>query len=147
VLPLPSEPAAQAQLEKLVEQNRQLQQQVDSLQDTLKQWNTWYANQMAADRTNQIVPQTEIASQPTEPATQVQMQQPIVTQPVVTQPVEANPVHSEGTGTSAHTHVVERGETAMAICRKYGIRLSELEIDNPSMNPSRIHVGQILNIP
>ena len=48
VLPLPSAPQAQQQLETLVEQNRQLQQQVASLQDTLKQWNVWYASEMAA---------------------------------------------------------------------------------------------------
>src|SRR5580692_4193550 len=56
VLPLPSAPESQEQLEKLVEQNSQLQQQVGSLQATLKQWNDWYATQMAAPRTNVVVP-------------------------------------------------------------------------------------------
>ena len=43
VLGLPSSSAAQQQLEKLAEQNRELQQQVDQLQETVKQWNAYYA--------------------------------------------------------------------------------------------------------
>jgi len=42
---------------------------------------------------------------------------------------------------------VEHGETAMAICRKYGIRLSELENANPQVNVTRLRVGEVLKIP
>src|ERR1700690_3340663 len=48
VLGLPSTSAAQQQLEKLAEQNRDLQQQVDRLQENVKQWNAYYAGQIAA---------------------------------------------------------------------------------------------------
>jgi tetratricopeptide (TPR) repeat protein len=140
VLPLPSSPAAQEQLEKLVEQNRQLQQQVESLQDSLKQWNTWYANQTAAAKTNPDVLQNEIP--PQQANNSVQSQQPIVPQTVV-----ANPTPPENPVAHGHTHAVERGETAMAICRKYGIRLSELENANPQVNLTHIRVGEVLNIP
>lgn len=143
VLPLPSAPQAQQQLEKLVEQNRQLQQQIETLQDTLKQWNAWYANQSAAPKTNLSLPQdvtlqTETQS-PTHPV------EPI--QPNITQPVVATPKHSENAYAHAHTHVVEHGETAMAICRKYGVKLSELERANPTMNSAHIWVGEVLNVP
>jgi tetratricopeptide (TPR) repeat protein len=142
VLPLPSAPAAQEQLEKLVEQNRQLQQQVDNLQATVKQWDDWYTNQAAvkpkpAPQANVVVPQ-----QPEQPENPARPQQPLVTQPV-------NPVVTQNPGPTPrpHTHVVARGETAMAICRKFGVRLSDLETANPTMNPSRISVGEVLNIP
>jgi len=142
VLPLPSAPVAQQQLEKLMEQNRQLQQQVDTLQATIKQWGDWYTNQQAA-KNNAIVSQTPVV--PQQPVTPVQPQQPLVQQPVAVNPTY--PTRPENPPASAHSHTVERGETAMAICRKYGIRLSDLEIANPEMNPGHIHVGQVLNIP
>ena len=142
VLPLPSEPEAQQQLEKLVEQNRQLQQQVGSLQGTVKQWDDWYTNQMAvkpapAPQANVVVPQ-----EPQEPANPVRPQQPLVTEPV-------NPVVPQNPGPTPRprTHVVAHGETAMAICRKFGVRLADLETANPNMNPGRIWVGEVLNIP
>ncbi len=145
VLPLPSSPQAQEQLEKLVEQNRQLQQQVAGLQDTLKQWNAWYAGEMAA-KSNAAMQQTETVPQQTQTETPAQPAQPQVTQPVAPKPTYPAS-YSVSQGGSARTHVVERGETALAICRRYGIRLSELENANPQVNLTRIRVGEVLNIP
>jgi tetratricopeptide (TPR) repeat protein len=151
VLPLPSSSQAQDQLEKLVEQNRQLQQQVTTLQDALNQWSTWYSNytnQLATQRSAQIAPQNNV-TQP-QPQTQTQYtEQP--QQPVATQSPGVNPTYpqtySGNTTAHTHTHVVEHGETAMAICRKYGIKLSDLETANPSTNLTRLRVGEVLNIP
>jgi tetratricopeptide (TPR) repeat protein len=141
VLPLPSAPAAQEQLEKLVEQNRQLQQQVDNLQATVKQWDDWYTNQTTV-KPNPAPEANVIPKQPEQPENPAWPQQPLVTQPVNSGTTEnPNPTPRP------HTHVVTRGETAMAICRKFGVRLSDLETANPTMNPSRISVGEVLNIP
>ena len=143
VLPLPSAPQAQEQLEKLVEQNRQLQQQVDGLQDSLKKWSDWYANQTAKSNSP---PQNEIPQQPA--VTQITPVQPQpLPQALVTQQVVVNPAHTEVPATHGHTHTVERGETAMAICRKYGIKLSEFEVANPGVSPARLRVGEVLNVP
>jgi tetratricopeptide (TPR) repeat protein len=139
VLPLPSTPVAQQQLEKLVDQNRQLQAQVDSLQAALKQWSDWYAkytNQMAA-QTVPVVPQNNFVQQTVNP---VQTQQSLSVQQTVN-------THGGNSSTHGHTYVVAHGETAMAICRKFGIRLTELESANPTMNPARLRAGEILNIP
>ncbi|HEV2330836.1 MAG TPA: tetratricopeptide repeat protein [Verrucomicrobiae bacterium] len=147
VLPLPSAPQAQQQLEKLVEQNRQLQQQVQSLQDTLKQWNVWYANQTAA-KPNSTLPQ-DITPDPGGPSQPVQPVEPVhPVEPAQTQPlVPATPAHTETPIAHGHTHVVERGETAMAICRKFGVHLNELTAANPAVNLSHIRPGEVLNIP
>src|SRR5580692_5937680 len=137
VLPLPSAPQAQQQLEKLVEQNRQLQQQVQNLQDTLKQWNVWYANQTAA-KSNSTLPQDETLTQDTsvdsstQPAQPPQSVQPV--QPTVNRPVVVTSTRPEIPVAHGHTHVVEHGETAMAICRKFGIHLNELAAANPAIN-------------
>ena len=143
VLPLPSAPQAQEQLETLVEQNRQLQQQVQNLQNTLKQWNAWYADEMAAKSNAAVLPQDETVQ--TQPQTPAQPVQPI--QPEATPLVIPKPVYAASKGTHEHTHVVERGETAMAICRMYGIHLSALENANPQVNVSRLRVGEVLNVP
>jgi tetratricopeptide (TPR) repeat protein len=147
VLPLPSAPQAQQQLETLVEQNRQLQQQVQSLQDTVKQWNAWYASEMAAKSNATALPQDETVSQqtPTQPQTPVQPVQP--TQTAVTEPVIPKPAHSGGKDATPHTHTVAHGETAMAICRLYGIHLASLESANPQVNVRHLRVGEVLNIP
>jgi tetratricopeptide (TPR) repeat protein len=139
VLPLPSTPVAQQQLEKLVEQNRQLQAQVDSLQAALKQWSDWYAkytNQMAAQAVP-VVPQNNFVQQTENPA---QTQHPGGVQ-------QSMDTHPQNPSPHGHTYVVAHGETAMAICRKFGIRLTELESANPTMNPARLRAGEILNIP
>src|SRR5208283_4999170 len=57
VLPLPSTPAAQQQLEKLSEQNRQLQ-------DEVGKWHAYYASQLAAAKTNSTPPPAYGGPQP-----------------------------------------------------------------------------------
>jgi LysM repeat protein len=89
-------------------------------------------------------PNIDVPRQTDQPGNPVRLQQPIVTQPVNTGEAE-NP--NPNPSPRPHTHVVARGETAMAICRKFGVRLNDLETANPGMNPSRLSVGEVLNIP
>ena len=132
VMPLPSAPAAQQQLENLAEQNRQLQ-------DEVNKWRAYYASQLAAAKTNALPPANATA-QPMPAQT---------AQNVSVRSGNANESRPIGPATSARlrTHTVAAGETAVGIARKYGVKLSALEAANPDMNPSRIHVGQVLNIP
>ena len=144
VLPLPSTPAAQQQLEKLVEQNRQLQAQVDRLNDVVKSWNAYYASQLASARTNatptpdQSVPAPQIP-RPTPPA------QPVSAQP--NNPTVRAATATRATAAAPRTHTVVSGETAAAIARKAGITLDALQSANPGVNLGRIRVGQTLNLP
>jgi len=140
VLGLPSSSAAQQQLEKLAEQNRELQQQVDQLQDTVKQWNAYYQSQLAA-RSN-APPQNNSVEQKTTSS----LPDDISVQPTATSDgTQSKPAPPKPA--KARTHTVVAGETAAAIARKFGVKLSALEMANPGMNPSRIRVGQVLNLP
>jgi LysM repeat protein len=47
----------------------------------------------------------------------------------------------------SRTHTVVAGETAVGIARKLGVKLSALQAVNPGVNLSRIHTGQVLNLP
>ena len=138
VLPLPSTSAAQQQLEKLVEQNRQLQAQVDHLNDVVKLWNVYYASQLAAAKSNEPAQNISVPApqtpRPTQPA-----------QPVSPQPNSAT--STRATPATPRTHTVVSGETTAAIARKAGITLDALQSANPGVNLSRIRAGQTLNLP
>ena len=131
---------AAKQLEKLVEQNRELQQQVDRLQETVKQWNAYYASQSAV-RSN-APPQNNSIPQPTaNPAPDALSAQPAATaDSTPAKPVPPKPARPR-------THTVTAGETAAAIARKSGIKLSALGAVNPGVNLARIRAGQVLNLP
>jgi LysM repeat protein len=138
VLPLPSAPAAQQQLEKLSEQNRQLQ-------DEVGKWRAYYASQLAAAKTNATptavynTPEADANPTPALPA------QNVSTTPAVTSP--DHPASSKPAAARPHTHTVVAGETAMGITRKFGVKLGALQAANPGVNLSRIHTGQVLNLP
>jgi LysM repeat protein len=138
VLPLPSAPAAQQQLERLSEQNRQLQ-------DEVGKWRAYYASQLAAAKTNSAPapvyrePQPAVNPTPVQPA-----------QAVSTTPADANtgrPTNPKPITAVPRTHTVVAGETAMGITRKFGVKLGALQTANPGVNLSRIHTGQTLNLP
>ena len=138
VLPLPSAPAAQQQLERLSEQNRQLQ-------DEVGKWRAYYASQLAAAKTNSAPapvyrePQPAANPMPVQPA-----------QAVSTMPADANtgrPTNPKPAAGVPRTHTVIAGETAMGITRKFGVKLGALQAANPGVNLSRIHAGQVLNLP
>jgi LysM repeat protein len=45
------------------------------------------------------------------------------------------------------THTVKGGETPYAISRQYRVKLEALFAANPGLDPKRIRIGQVLNIP
>ena len=137
VLPLPSAPAAQQQLEKLSDQNRQLQ-------DEVGKWRAYYASQLAAAKTNSTPLPDYTAPQPIANPTPIQPAPAAATTLAGANPGRtANPKPVA----AARTHTVVAGETAMSITRKFGVKLSALQAANPGVNLSRIHTGQILNLP
>jgi len=136
VLPLPSAPAAQQQLERLSDQNRQLQ-------DEVSKWRSYYASQLAAAKTNSSPEPAYPGPQPAANPTPIQTPQAGSTTP------DANPgpMTNPRPATTPRTHTVVAGETAAAITRKFKIKLSALQAANPGVNLSRIRAGQVLNLP
>ena len=137
VLPLPSAPAAQKQLEDLAEKNRRLQ-------DEVEKWRAYYAGQSAAQK-NALTPaanhpapsgsQTpdDISAAPVNPPPA----KPIAPRTATVKPVPA----------PARTHTVASGDTLANIARAHGISLAALQTANPNINPKKLHVGQTLNLP
>jgi LysM repeat protein len=136
VLPLPSAPATMKQIEDLTEKNRQLQQQVDDLTDKLKQWNTYYNNQVASRSTTTPPPPNLATSQGPDDST-----------PQLSSNAAPNNADSRLKPPRARTHTVTSGETMAAIARKCGVSLTALEAANPGVNAKKLRVGQTLNLP
>jgi LysM repeat protein len=127
VLPLPSAPAAQKQLEDLAEKNRRLQ-------DEVEKWRAYYAAQTAA---------------PKNPATPAGSPTPddVSPGPVTPTPAPVKPVPPAAKPAKPRTHTVAAGETLAAIARKTGVSLPALQAANPGVTPKKLKVGQILNLP
>jgi LysM repeat protein len=132
VLPLPSAPAAQQQLERLIEKNRQLQQQLDGLQELVKQLSALTNSQPLAATS----PSPDDVS--AQPATTAHPATARNSHPAVSQPV---------TRPKPRIHTVAAGETLTAIARKSGVSLAALQAANPGVSPKKMKVGQVLNLP
>jgi LysM repeat protein len=135
VLPLPSAPAAQKQLEDLAEKNHQLQ-------DEVEKWRAYYATQQAAQKNS---PPNSPASAPASSPTP----DDISAAPANASPAaSATPAHTTAAKpVKPRTHTVAAGETLAAIARKSGVSLAALEAANPGVTPKKLHVGQPLNLP
>lgn len=132
VLPLPSTPGVQRQLEQLMEENRRLTEEV-------KKWREYYANRGTAPPTNP--PSVDLT--PSRPAPTGN----VTPNPVAPQNPTSNPERTVAAVPAARTHRVQSGETPVAIARKYSVKLETLMAANPGLNPTRMRVGQVLKIP
>jgi LysM repeat protein len=119
VMLLPSSPAAQQQLQQLADTNRLLQSELD-----------YYVRQLAALK----------ASAPA-PSNLVPLPAPTA---ITIAPAAATPKPPTA---KPRTHTVAARETLAAIARKYGLNLNALLAANHGLNPKKLRVGQIINLP
>jgi LysM repeat protein len=128
VLPMPSSPGLQRDLEQLAEQNRQLHEE-------LERCRARYA--AAATNANPVSAAGGRARTAPSPGTPT--------------PTPRNdslpPATNAGRANAARTHKVKAGESPASIARKYGVRLDALMSANPGLNPRRLQIGQTLIIP
>lgn len=130
VLPMPSTPGVQRQLEQLMEENKRLAEEVGK-------WRAYYADRGAAPLTNALVANDSI-------------RQPVTGSISPSQPVQTNRppvVRATANTAAAKTHRVQSGDTPWSIARKYHVKLDALMSANRGLDPRRMQVGQVLNIP
>ena len=123
---LPSSPAMLQQLQQLTEKNRQLQGEIE-------QWKAYFAAQPASGKTN-LPPTSGTGNEASQPAAAMMSSTPTTLTPG---PVATRP----------RTHTVIARDTPAAIARKYGVGLDALMAANPGLNPKKLHVGQVVNLP
>jgi tetratricopeptide (TPR) repeat protein len=121
---LPSSPAVLQQLQQLTDKNRQLQ-------DEVNQWRAHFAAQTESGNTNLPARSGDPALQPAT-AMMSSTRTTVTPGPTVVRP---------------RTHSVVARDTPAAIARKYSVSLDALMAANPGLNPRKLHVGQIVNLP
>jgi tetratricopeptide (TPR) repeat protein len=139
VLPLPSSPGVQHDLEQLIQENKQLHAELD-------QWRAYYQTQtnrqaQGAAPLPRSAPEPVIQTQ-TPPV--LQAQRPALPNPP---PNPGNVTHVSPRFTGTRTYVVERGDTLAAISRKFNVKLDSLAAANPGLNAKKLRVGQSVNVP
>jgi LysM repeat protein len=125
----------QKELERLTRDNNDLRQQLDQLRLQLAQRTPISSNSppglAPAPTSGQPMPTTPL---------------PPTRGPDTAGRSAGTPETSRSPATSA-THVVRSGETPYSIARRYGLQTSALLAANPSLDPKRLKVGQVLNLP
>ena len=135
VLPLPSSPGVQHDMEQLIQENKQLRAEVE-------QWRTYYQTQ--TNRQAQF-------STPVQPV----QQQAVQPQSFTSNPPQSNPIQSSQTvvqhslprSTTGRVYTVQGGDTLAAISRKFNVKLDALAAANPGLDARKLRVGQTVNIP
>jgi len=145
VLPLPSSPSVQHDLEQLILTNKQLRAEVD-------QWRAWYA----AQQTNRPPQPANPVIQPAQATQSVKMVETHLPQAErsnslpIAQGNPRGPQHSPTYSPNNNvrtTYVVQPRDTLASISRKFNVKLPSLVAANPGIDPKKIHPGQAVNIP
>ncbi len=130
----PISASAQRDLERLVQENKELRSE-------LAQWQAYYQTHPQLASSNAPAPTATPAANPTPSADGSSHARSGV----------ALMAAGNGAGTTAQatvrTHKVQSGDTLAAIARKYGVSLAALEAINPEVRPTRLQVGAVLSLP
>jgi tetratricopeptide (TPR) repeat protein len=139
VLPLPSSPGVQHDLEQLVQENKQLHAELD-------QWRAYYKAQTNRQAQAPAPPQiaTPVTPAPTQTVEAVQAH-PVVSNPPPNTWNGSRPLARSGL--PRNIYVVQAGDTLAAISRKFNVKLDSLATANPGINVKKLRVGQTINIP
>jgi LysM repeat protein len=120
----------QQDLEMLASENLRLKQQIDFLSKSLFD---------ATNRLRSVPPAGFINNDRTQTFARVSLAAPRTVTPL--------PAPVSAAKTSVRRHLVKRHETLTSIARQYRISLPRILAANPGLNPNRLKVGQVLNIP
>lgn len=129
VMPLPIPAGMQREFEQLAEDNKRLREDNERLRAQLAN----RAPELPGNPPAQ--PLTRAAPMPARGPATGNVSRPLA------------PAGGRPATTSKLTHVVQAGETPMAIARKYGVKLDDLLRANPGLDPKRMRAGKVLNIP
>jgi tetratricopeptide (TPR) repeat protein len=128
----------QHQLEQLAEENKRLTEDNKRLRDDLDKW-VAYASRLQTQTNRGSAPPAPVGRGGTPPP----VPPPGPTPTSVSN--STNPVPPVAIG--ARTHKVKQGETPAGIAAQYGVKLEALMAANPKLEPRRMQIGQVLNIP
>lgn len=118
--------ALQRELERLMEENRKLREEVNTLQAS------------RGEPTNAPVIKP-IRTQPQSPAGGGR-QTTLAVNNISSRQAAVTPA-------TTRKHAVQSGESFASIARRYGVKVEALQAANPGANPRRLQIGQVVNLP
>lgn len=130
----PISASAQRDLERLLQENKELKSELAQLQTMYQR-----ALAMASNAPPQMVQSNSAVSRPLAGVDRVQSRG--------AQVVGGRTGGNGGAPASTRTHTVRPGDTLAAIARKYGVSLAALEAANPQFQPTHLPVGTVLKLP
>ena len=131
----PLSASAQRDLERLVEENKELRSK-------LARWQVYYQSHPGSSSNNTPA---DAVTPSVSPALPADGNNPA--RKGVTLTAAGSSPGAAAMSVSARTHKVQAGDTLAAIARKYGVSLDALEAANPQVRPTRLRVGVLLNLP
>ncbi|HWC60172.1 MAG TPA: LysM peptidoglycan-binding domain-containing protein [Verrucomicrobiae bacterium] len=145
VLPLPTSPSVQHDLEKLIEENKQLKAEVEK-------WRAWYSAQQTNRQVQSVTP---VAQTPQANTQSVQAIEQVATVRSNSLPVaqgwnNRTPPHGQTAVSPINprtTYVVQSRDTLASISRKFNVKLNSLMAANPGIDAKHLRLGQTVNIP
>lgn len=140
VLPLPSAPAATKQLEELAEKNRKLQ-------DEVEKWRAYYATQQNAPKTTPDAGNSAALAAGSPIPDDISTPAPAAKSGTTPSSRMVTPLPEPKPAAKPRTYKVSAGETLASIARKSGVSLTAMRTANPGVIPSKMRVGQVLNLP
>lgn len=136
--PFAVDPGAQSYLreyERLKVENAQLKNQIEL-------WQVYYSNLMA--RAQSVVVSHPQGQQPSQQPSQATATPAAGVSKIPPAPVIQPPPQPDQ---SIIKYTVKAGDTMAAIAKRYGVSLNSLTAANPGVDPRRLKVGQVINIP
>jgi tetratricopeptide (TPR) repeat protein len=127
----PISASAQRDLERLLQENKELKSELTQLQALYQR-----AQALASNSPPQTVLANGSLPQPVAGNNRAQGRA-----------AQVGGTGGSGAPVSTRTHTVQPGDTLMAIARKYGVSLAALEAANPQFQPTRLPVGSVLKLP
>lgn len=113
------------EFDKLAEENKQLRAQLEQARAEVEQWRVHSASQpQQTARTATLPPPQMTVANRQLPATNSATSRPLM-----------------------RTHTIKTGDTMTSIASRYGVKLDALTSVNPGLDPRRMRVGQVINVP
>jgi LysM repeat protein len=134
----------QRDLERLLDEKRQLTEENRRLREDLDKWQAYTSRLQALTNSPAAVPLVAVRVSP--PAAAVSSAP--TGSAAGTSPSPAVPSRAmAAAATAPRTHMVKAGETPSLIAKRYGLKVQALMAANPRLDPRRLRVGQSLSIP
>ena len=126
--------ALQREYERLADQNKRLQEEIE-------RWRAYAAHLQTLTNPPGQAPRAEriTSAARSMPTTSVTDASSFPSKEPDSRPLPAS--------TTIRTHTVKSGETPSVIARRYGVKVTALMAANPRLDPRRLQVGQALTVP